>query len=85
MALFEIPKNIRKEANTQSIKLKKGQTLETLILSARQIVEEKLGKYKDTSKCVTNVDDLKEFFNEVADNSIIALDTETTRFKYFYR
>lgn len=76
--LFDIPKKETKEPEKKqpNIKLKKGQTINDLILAARQIVLEKLGNYKDTSKCVIDVEELKQFFNETQD--IIAIDTETT-------
>ena len=73
------------ETTKSSIKLKKGETIDTLIIAARKIVEEKLGKYKETSLCVIDPEDLIEFFNETPDNGLMALDTETTRFKYIYR
>ena len=79
MPLFEIPKETNTKQNTGSkITLKKGQTIKDLIESARQLVEEKLGKYKDTSKCITTLVELQQFFNETTDNSIMGIDTETT-------
>lgn len=60
-------------------KLKKGETIDTLINTARKLVEEKLGKYKDTSKCVLNDTDLIKFFDETPDDAVIGIDTETTR------
>lgn len=60
------------------MKLKKGQTIEDLITSARNIVEEKLGKYKEASKCVLDIKEVEQFFNEIPDDSIVAIDTETT-------
>lgn len=59
-------------------KLKKGETIDTLINTARKLVEEKLGKYKDTSKCVLNDADLIKFFDETPDDAVIGIDTETT-------
>lgn len=85
MKLFEIPKAyIEKKDKIEkpkevSIKLKKGETLDTLIVAARKLVEEKLGKYKNTSKCVLDKDKLIRFFNETPENGIIGIDTETTR------
>lgn len=80
--LFELPKTQEKSTPQQKtgsrIKLKKGQTVTDLIIQARKIVEEKLGKYKDASKCVLNKEDLLNFFKELPDDAIIGLDTETT-------
>lgn len=67
--------------NNNKIKLKKGQTINDLILTARQLVEEKLGKYKDTSKCVTDIMELENFFKTT--NDVIAIDTETTGLNIF--
>ena len=60
------------------MKLKKGETLNAKVAEARKIVTEKLGKYKDTSKCVCDIQSVMDFFNEVTDDSIIGIDTETT-------
>ena len=87
MKLFEIPKSYtetqtKKQAEKPketNFKLKKGQTLDTLIIAARKLVEEKLGKYKDTSKCVLDENQLINFFNQTPENGIIGIDTETTR------
>ena len=85
MKLFEIPKAyIEKKDKIEkpkevSIKLKKGETLDTLIVAARKLVEEKLGKYKNTSKCVLDENQLINFFNQTPDDSVIGIDTETTR------
>ena len=66
-------------------KLKKGETIDTLIITARKLVEEKLGKYKDTSKCVLDEESLIKFFDETPEDAVIGIDTETTRFKCLYR
>lgn len=86
MTLFEIPKEKPKEEQPTTgskMKLKKGQTINDLIINARKIVEEKLGKYKDSSKCVTDIFDLQQFFEEIPDDSIVAIDTETTGLNTF--
>lgn len=80
MALFdleEVTQKIEEKQQAPKIKLKKGQTINDLIEQARQIVNEKLGKYKDTSRCVTDINDLYKFFNDTKE--LVALDTETTR------
>lgn len=72
MALFEIPKEITNKNTTKNkVKLKKGQTLYDLIDQAEKIVNEKLGNYKQASKCVTNLNDLQRFFDETPDDSVI--------------
>ena len=81
MPLFEMPKKSTKSnksssVNQPNIKLKKGQTIDDLVLTAKQLVEEKLKDYKDVSKCITNKEDLINFFNNSED--IIGIDTETT-------
>ena len=91
MALLDIPEKKKKTTSTKykdpltqnvpDIKLKKGETLASLIETAKKIVEEKLGKYKNTSKCVIDINELKQFFNETED--IIGIDTETTGLNYF--
>lgn len=85
MALLDIPdvkpKTTPKKSKEVSAKLKKGQTISSLIETAKQIVEEKLGKYKETSKCVIDVDELQKFFDETED--IIGIDTETTGLNVF--
>lgn len=86
MALFALPdekemkeKQKRNKKSGSSIELKKGQTVDTIIEMARKIVEEKLGKYKNTSRCVIDVEDLQSFFDETPENAYVAIDTETTR------
>ena len=68
------------EPPKSNFKLKKGETLDTLIFAARKLVEEKLGKYKNASICVlkSNCDVLDKFFDETPDDGIIGIDTETT-------
>lgn len=81
--LFEYPTDeSKKKTNSKTgsqIKLKKGDSIETLIETARRLVEEKLGKYKDLSRCVMSINELQDFFDSTPDNSYIAIDTETTR------
>lgn len=90
MPLWDIPSDSNSTTTTKKqvketpkFKLNKGETLDTLIIAARKLVEEKLAKYKDTSKCVLEEQDLIKFFNETPENGVIGIDTETTRFKYF--
>lgn len=85
MPLFEIAKKVKEETpkTGSKIKLKKGQTINDLIEQARRIVEEKLKDYKETSKCVINIEDLQQFFNQTPDNSIVGIDTETTGLNQF--
>lgn len=91
MPLWDIPSDSNNSTTTTKkqvketpkFKLNKGETLDTLIIAARKLVEEKLAKYKDTSKCVLEEQDLIKFFNETPENGVIGIDTETTRFKYF--
>lgn len=78
--LDEVTQQITQKQQPPKIKLKRGQTINDLIQQARDLVNEKLGKYKNTSKCVTNIQDLYQFLNETHDE--MALDTETTRFGY---
>ena len=87
MALFDIPKQVTKQEKPKSggIKLKKGQTIQDLVVIARQIVMDKLGKYKDASKCITDINDLRQFFNNTPDDAEIGIDTETTRFEFLSR
>ena len=82
MALFDIPDEpVVVQKKEPQIKLKKGQTIDSLIATARILVLEKLSKYKDVSKCVTDIFSLKQFFNETED--IIGIDTETTGLNTF--
>lgn len=67
--------------NRPKIKLKKGQTIDTLIETARSLVNEKLGAYKDRCKCILDLDELKAFFNRT--NELISIDTETTGLNTF--
>ena len=92
MALFVLPdkeeikeQQKRNKKSGSSMELKKGQTVDALIEMARSIVEEKLGKYKDTSRCVIDVEDLQSFFDETPENAYVAIDTETTRARYLLR
>ena len=80
MALFDIPEKTKTEQKPKSngIKLKKGQTIQDLVATARQIVMEKLGKYKDASRCITDINDLRKFCAETPDGSESGVDTETT-------
>lgn len=86
MSLLKLPKvEPKAKASTKSgsaINLKKGQSIDDLIAEAKKLVEEKLGKYKETSKCVTDIDSLKQFFNETDD--LIRNRYRNHRFKYFY-
>lgn len=75
-AFEQAAKEVAENTTTPKIKLKKGQTIETLIESARQLVNEKLGAYRDRSKCVTDIEELKKFFNQTEE--LISIDTETT-------
>lgn len=52
-----------------------------LIEQARKLVIEKLGDYKDTSKCVTDINYVYKFFDETED--IVGIDTETTGLNTF--
>lgn len=86
MALFDIPNKTTKRQSSKSgsqIKLKKGDTVESLIQTAKRLVNEKLGKYKEMSRCVTNVEDLQSFFDETPDDAYMAIDTETTGLNSF--
>lgn len=86
MALFELPseeeiksKQKKNKKSGSSIELKRGQTVNAIVEMARQLVEEKLGKYKDMSRCVINAEDLQSFFDETPDGAYVGIDTETTR------
>jgi len=88
MALFanipsKKPATPKKEKSGSEIKLKKGETISSLIETAKKLVEEKLGNYKDVSKCITNLDDLKHFFDTTEENAPIGIDTETTGLNFF--
>lgn len=86
MALFDIPSKPTKKQSSKSgsqIKLKKGDTVESLIQTAKKLVNEKLGKYKEMSRCFTNVEDLQSFFDETPDDAYMAIDTETTGLNSF--
>lgn len=86
MALFELPKELKtkkKQDDTPNIKLKKGQTIQDLINEARRLVNEKLANYKDASKCITDIEDLKRFFEETPDGTEIGFDTETTGLNFY--
>lgn len=85
MALFDIPEKTKTEQKPKSngIKLKKGQTIQDLVVTARQIVMEKLSKYKDASKCITDINDLRKFFEDTPDGSEIGVDTETTGLNFY--
>jgi len=84
MPLFTLPnKKTKTQEKENKIKLKKGETMNTLIFQAETLVNEKLGKYKDVSKCIIDPDELRKFFKETDD--LLALDTETTRIKHLFR
>lgn len=78
--LFKMEEPEKKPKNVvgSQVKLKKGETIELLIKQAKQLVAEKLGKYKDMSRCVIKLEDLQAFFDSTPDGSYLALDTETT-------
>ena len=82
-ALFEIPEETpATETKKESrIKLKKGDTISSLIDTARQLVMTKLAHYKDTSKLVIDPKELRKFFRQTKD--IISIDTETTGLNTF--
>ena len=71
MPLFEIPKVAQKVEQPAKIKLKKGQTINNLIEQAEKLVNEKLSKYKEASRCITRLEDLKKFFEDTPDDGII--------------
>lgn len=77
---FQLPKKqtTKSSKSGSQMKLKKGQTVDDLIQQARDMVETKLSHYKDVSKCVLDKDILIQFFNEVPDDAVIGIDTETT-------
>lgn len=89
MPLFDIPKEVNKAVDTNKskskVKLKKGQTLTDLIDQAEKLVNEKLAKYKDVSKCVTDVNDLVNFFNSTPEGGVIRNRYRNYRLKYFSR
>lgn len=85
MALFSIPKEETVNNTTNKIKLKKGESIYTLIEQAERLVNEKLGKYKDSSRCVTDIEDLKRFFYETEDDGIIRYRYRNTGIEYFSR
>ena len=81
MSLFSIPENKKEEVKndkTLNIKLRKGDSIDTLINQARSLVLEKLSNYKDLSTNIFNKEELENFFNETEENCEVAIDTETT-------
>ena len=82
VSVFKVPEkpkeNKVKDQAESKVKLKKGETILTLIETARHLVETKLADYKDTSECVIEEEQLIKFFEETPENGLIALDTETT-------
>ena len=80
--LFKVPEkpkeNKVKDQAESKVKLKKGETILTLIETARHLVETKLADYKDTSECVIEEKQLIKFFEETPENGLIGIDTETT-------
>lgn len=81
--LFDIPDEPKKETPKKTrTNLKKGQTINDLIETAKRIVEEKLGDYKDVSKCIMNPQELQQFFDNTPENAEIGIDTETTGLDY---
>ena len=82
--LFDLGEPDKKDEDYGSkIKLKKGDTVDLLIKQAKKLVAEKLGKYKDMSRCVINLEDLQTFFDSTPDGAYVALDTETTGLDVF--
>jgi len=72
------PVKVNKTSGSR-ISLKKGDTVFGLIKTAQQLVKEKLGKYKEISRCVIDINELQTFFDSTPDNAYMAIDTETTR------
>lgn len=73
MPLFEMPevKKVVTQKPTTKIKLKKNETIFSLIKQAEELVNKKLSKYKDASKCITDINELKAFFENTPDNGEI--------------
>ena len=82
--LFTV-KHLEPKKKTSKIKLKKGETISSLVEVAKKLVEEKLKNYKDTSRCITDIEDLKKFYDETPDGAEIGVDTETMRSKLLFR
>lgn len=77
--VYDDPRDKVSSKTGSQIKLKKGDNPADLGLMARKLVEEKLGKYKDLSRCVVEPEDLQSFFDDTPDGVYMAIDTETTR------
>ena len=79
-------KEILKKAKETKSPVKKIRGLKSLpdkIETARQAVEKYLGDKRDQFKCVTTLDELKQYAESAKQNGIVALDTETTSLDTF--
>ena len=78
MALFDIPDEpVVVQKKEPQIKLKKGQTIDSLNATARILVLEKLSKYKDVSNKIKALEtELKDIEKEESKEKRASLDTE---------
>lgn len=81
MGLFKLPPLQKEKKKSNKLNLKKGETINSLVEIATKLVDEKLADYKNASQCITDIEDLKQFFNDT--NEFIAIDTETTGLDVF--
>lgn len=89
MALFDMPSvrgskeadkalALKSKTKSASVVTSRGNSLLDRINLIRQTVEQKLGKYRDRYRVITNIDEFSLYIDKYIENGIGALDTETT-------
>ena len=90
MALFEIPTRTNSKANDKKLvskakivnkatpTIKGGSSLLSKISEAQQLVEQKLGKFKDDYILIQDEQILADYIDACIQNKVISIDTETT-------
>jgi DNA polymerase I-like protein with 3'-5' exonuclease and polymerase domains len=89
MALFDMP-SVRGSKEADKALAVKSKTKSALVATSRgtslidrinlikQTVEQKLGKYKDRYRVITDIEDFSRYIDKYIENGIGAIDTETT-------
>lgn len=89
MALFDMPsvrgsreadKAIAAKSKTKSASVvtSRGNSLIDRINLVRQVVEQKLGQYRDRYRAITDIDEFSRYIDKYIENGIGSIDTETT-------
>lgn len=89
MALFDMPSvrgnkeadkalAVKSKTKSASVVTGRGNSLIDRINLIKQLVEQRLGKYRDRYRVIVDLDEFARYIDKCIDNGVFALDTETT-------